>query len=147
MASGWVGELNHRRFPAVYVVSPFRSVANEFSALLRRTRTQWAPDVAKRTFDKWLKASVGTVHTFQGKEQETIVFLLGGANDGAIQLMVRSPNVLNVAVTRVQRRLYVVGDRTRWTKWELAAVMGNWVDTVPAGVFGTWHARQSSLHM
>ena len=144
MANGWVGELNHRRLPAVYVISPFKSVANEFSALLRMTRTQWAPDVAKRTFDKWLEASVGTVHTFQGKEQETIVFLLGGTNDGAIQLMARSPNVLNVAVTRAQRRLYVVGDRTRWTKWELAAVMGNRVDTVPAGIFGTW-LRQAEL--
>jgi hypothetical protein len=146
MANGWVGELKHKGLPAVYVISPFKSVANEFSALLRRTRTQWAPDVAKRTFDKWLKASVGTVHTFQGKEQETIVFLLGGANDGAIQWMAQSPNVLNVAVTRAQRRLYVVGDRTRWTKWELAAVMGNQVNTVPAAVFGTW-LRQAGLHV
>lgn len=108
MANGWVGELKHRRLPAVYVISPFKSVANEFSALLRRTRTQWAPDVAKRTFDKWLKASVGTVHTFQGKEQETIVFLLGGANDGAIQLMARSPNVLNVAVPSADSTLSAI---------------------------------------
>jgi superfamily I DNA and/or RNA helicase len=148
MANGWVDELKHKGLPAVYVISPFKSVANEFSALLRRTWTQWASDVAKRTFDKWLKASVGTVHTFQGKEQETIVFLLGGANDGAIQLMARSPNVINVAVTRAQRRLYVVGDRTRWTKWELAALMGNWVDTVPAGIFGTWLRRaEVSTHV
>jgi hypothetical protein len=51
-----------------------------------------------------------------------VLFLLGGVTDGAIQWAAQSPNVLNVGVTRGQRRLYIVGDRARWTQWELAAV-------------------------
>jgi hypothetical protein len=141
MANGWVGERKHRGLPTLYVISPFKSVTNEFKSLLRKTRTQWAPGVPKRAFDEWLRASVGTVHTFQGKEQETVVFMLGGAKDGAIQWAAGSPNVLNVAVTRGQRRLYVVGDRARWTQWELAAVMGNRLDAVPDC---TW-LRQAEL--
>ena len=62
----------------------------------------------------WGAASVGTVHAFQGRERETVILALGGANAGAIAWVAARPNVLNVAVTRAQRRLYVVGDRARW---------------------------------
>jgi superfamily I DNA and/or RNA helicase len=146
VANGWVNGLKYRGLPLLYVISPFKPVVNEFKALLRQTRTQWAPGIPKRAFDEWLKASVGTVHTFQGKEQETVVFLLGGANDGAIKIMAASPNVLNVGVTRAQRRLYVIGDRARWTKWELAAIMADpdRLRTVPAATFSTW-IRQAGL--
>ena len=114
-------------------------MADGFKAFLRKIQTQWAPGVPKRALDEWLKASVGTVHTFQGKEQETVVFLLGGASDGAIEIMAASPNVLNVGVTRAQRRLYVIGDRARWTKWELAAIVANpdRLRIVPAATFST----------
>jgi superfamily I DNA and/or RNA helicase len=141
MANGWVSQLKHRGLPLVYVISPFKSVAKEFRSLLGRTRTQWAPGVSRHAFEQWLKASVGTVHTFQGKEQETVVFLLGGTNDGAIQWAAQSPNVLNVAVTRAQCRLYVIGDRGRWTKWELAAVLANSIETVPAAGRESWLPR------
>jgi superfamily I DNA and/or RNA helicase len=51
---------------------------------------------------------------FPGKEGETVVLALGGTSDGAIEWACGTPNILNVAVTRAQRRLYVVGDRARW---------------------------------
>ena len=43
-----------------------------------------------------------------------MILVLGGASDGAIEWACGTPNILNVAVTRAQRRLYVVGDRERW---------------------------------
>ncbi|WP_322003802.1 AAA domain-containing protein [Paraburkholderia tropica] len=60
----------------------------------------------------------GTVHTFQGKEAEHVVFLLGGnpSSPGVISSFAGAkPNLVNVAVTRAKRRLYVVGDRRFWT--------------------------------
>ena len=59
---------------------------------------------------------IGTVHTYQGKEQEAIVLVLGGNvnAEGPLDWAARRPNLLNVALTRAKRRVYVVGNRERW---------------------------------
>jgi len=59
---------------------------------------------------------VGTVQTYQGKEQAAIVLVLGGNvnAEGPLDWAARRPNLLNVALTRAQRRVYVVGNRERW---------------------------------
>ncbi len=98
--------------PALFVVSPFRSVVDGVRKLLCDDLK--ARGHAPKIVGAWGTASVGTVHTFQGKEKETVILALGGASDGAIQWACGTPNILNVAVTRAQRRLYVVGDRARW---------------------------------
>lgn len=85
---------------AVYVIAPFRSVAN----------------AAWKAFSRLDRVSVGTIHTFQGKEADIVFLLLGGdpSKPGAIRWASSRPNLLNVAVTRAKRRLYVVGNRTVW---------------------------------
>lgn len=90
----------------VYVITPFRTVAQKMDALLR-----------SRYGDAG-KGMVGTVHTFQGKEAEHVIFLLGGnpRSPGVIATFAGAkPNLVNVAVTRAKRRLYVIGDRKYWT--------------------------------
>jgi hypothetical protein len=59
---------------------------------------------------------IGTVHTYQGKEQHAILLVLGGNvnAEGPLDWAARRPNLLNVALTRAQRRVYVVGNRERW---------------------------------
>lgn len=61
---------------------------------------------------------MGTVHTTQGKEADIVVMVLGTAASaaGSRQWASRSPNLLNVAVTRARRRLIVIGDRTTWSR-------------------------------
>jgi AAA domain len=106
----------HGRRPDVFVISPFRSVAararRQFRQRFRDPRTnRVAPAVAD-----WIEKGIGTIHTFQGKEAEAVVLLLGG-NPGrprALQWAGQAPNILNVAVTRAQQRLYVVGNRAAW---------------------------------
>jgi hypothetical protein len=106
---GFAGEDD---LPALFVISPFRSMADGLrKALCADLETRGH---APKAVDVWGTASVGTVHTFQGKEKETVILALGGSSDGAIEWACSTPNILNVAVTRAQRRLYVVGDRTRW---------------------------------
>jgi hypothetical protein len=116
MVRGWAEGARPDRLPDLYVISPFRTAANEFGSLLLARRGWWAPGVPWKTVNAWLRGCVGTVHTFQGKEAEAVVLLLGGKTRGGIGWAAGTPNVLNVAVTRAKRRLYVVGDWAAWMR-------------------------------
>jgi hypothetical protein len=113
--------------PRLFVISPFRSVADAIRKLLCQDLA--ACGLGERA-SAWGKTSVGTVHTFQGKEQETVILALGGTSDAAIRWASGSPNILNVAVTRAKRRLYVVGDHARWMA--ASALVGE-LDVLPLG--------------
>ena len=60
--------------------------------------------------------NIGTVHTVQGQESDVIVLVLGSAprNARAREWAAEKPNLLNVAASRAKRRLYVIGDRSKW---------------------------------
>ncbi len=102
--------------PDVFVITPFRLVAHEITRLLESR-----PDLMSRLGSdstKWLKDRVGTVHTFQGREADTVVLLLGAAakeQRGAREWAAGTPNILNVAVSRAKHNLYVVGSREAWS--------------------------------
>lgn len=85
----------------VMVIGPFRDVAREIG------RRAW----------RYPGLVAGTVHTAQGKQADVVVFVLGGAPDrlGALRWASSKPNLLNVAVSRAKRRLYVIGDRKVWS--------------------------------
>jgi superfamily I DNA and/or RNA helicase len=104
------------RRPDVFVISPFRSVALRARRLFRQRWRDPRTNRAAPIVNDWLDKGIGTIHTFQGKEAEAVVLLLGG-NPGrprALQWAGQAPNILNVAVTRAQLRLYVIGNRAAW---------------------------------
>jgi AAA domain len=88
-------------FSKVMAIAPFRDVAQQLSKRAPRFRG--------------LRA--GTIHTAQGKEADLVILVLGSdpTRDGARAWAASKPNLLNVAVSRARRRLYVVGDRDAWT--------------------------------
>jgi hypothetical protein len=109
--------------PPIYIISPFKRIK---TALLERLRSQQAwlgPDApagtkAPRTAElrAWCKERIGTVHTFQGKE-ESIVWMVLGCDTGmvgAAHWASSKPNLLNVAVTRAQHRCFLIGDTALW---------------------------------
>jgi hypothetical protein len=66
---------------------------------------------------------VGTVHTFQGKEADAVVDWGHGYVLGARRWAGHPPNLLNVAVTRAKRRIYVIGKRDAWKDAELSRIL------------------------
>ncbi|WP_433558348.1 DEAD/DEAH box helicase [Pseudonocardia xinjiangensis] len=73
--------------------------------------------VARGRFgEHFARDNIGTVHTMQGQEADVVVLVLGSApgSEGARRWAAEKPNLLNVAVSRAKRRLYVIGDLRRW---------------------------------
>jgi len=102
--------------PDIYVICPFRVPARRLRALLRGTSAV-LPSLTGKARQDWLERRVGTIHTFQGKEAEAVILMLGagrGARPGSRNWAGRTPNLLNVAATRAKRALYVVGNRADW---------------------------------
>lgn len=99
--------------PDVFFITPFRLVQARLRQRLRRA-------VESRTdlpAQQWVKDRVGTIHVVQGKEAEAVVLVLGAPSTqaaGARRWAGVRPNLLNVAVSRAKRRLYVVGHRESW---------------------------------
>jgi hypothetical protein len=78
-------------------------------------------DVARRLAERgrnYKGLTAGTIHTAQGKEADIVILVLGSdpAREGARAWAASKPNLLNVAVSRARRRLYVVGDREAWKR-------------------------------
>ncbi|MEJ7139376.1 AAA domain-containing protein [Amphibiibacter pelophylacis] len=108
--------------PPVYIISPFKRVKTALAEQLGR-REAWTsaaghgPQAPKITeLRDWCKERIGTVHTFQGKE-ESIVWLVLGCDQrtaGAARWASDKPNLLNVAVTRAKHRCFLIGDQDLW---------------------------------
>ncbi|WRU97851.1 AAA domain-containing protein (plasmid) [Priestia filamentosa] len=102
--------------PNAYIISPFSAVKDGIKNILKERLKNM--NISKDLLNDWLKDSVGTVHTFQGKEAD-IVYLVTGTDensDGAANWSCSKPNLINVAVTRAKEELYVIGDYNRFSK-------------------------------
>ena len=108
--------------PDVYIISPFKTVVDKIKEKLNQ-----AFFINKTTVDKneWINTHCGTVHTFQGKEANEVIFALGcdqrRESKGAIKWV--NENIVNVAVTRGKYRLYVLGDYEAWKESDVLSLV------------------------
>jgi hypothetical protein len=104
------------RLPELYVISPFKNVARRLREDMRKSFRGWRLAGDEWDLRRWLNRSVGTVHTFQGKESDFVILVLGAdrRSESAARWAAGKPNILNVAATRAKKGLYVVGDRELW---------------------------------
>jgi hypothetical protein len=109
--------LDLSRPTSLAVISPFKDVVRALSRRVEgEIRRLLPPDVSPEDAEKLASSvRVGTIHTFQGQERESVLLVLGGGKPAAREWASRTPNLINVAVTRAKDRLYVVGDFDAWS--------------------------------
>lgn len=99
--------------PNLYVITPFKRIKHHLQPLLIQTKLGKTLELKT-----WCADRVGTIHTFQGREARTVLLILGAdaQTTGAMRWASAKPNLLNVALTRAQDRIYVIGDHSLWSK-------------------------------
>ncbi len=88
----------------LYLITPFRDVRNALGDTLN-SRLKKRTDVP---------GMFGTVHTFQGKEADVVILVLGGTPGSISSFAAAKANLLNVALTRAKKRIYVIGAIADW---------------------------------
>ncbi|WP_330182174.1 AAA domain-containing protein [Nocardia sp. NBC_01503] len=89
----------------IRVISPFRDVVRGSKSV-----------AAEAIHADFARSNVGTVHTVQGQEADVVILVLGTGprQVGARRWAAEKPNLLNVAVSRAKRRIYVIGNHQSW---------------------------------
>lgn len=110
--------IDDQEYPNIFVISPFSEVVKSLRKELGDRLIQHKHFLDKKKLRKWVRESVGTVHTFQGKQANSVILCLGcdAKSKTAAQWAASKPNLLNVALTRAKYRFTVVGDRALWIK-------------------------------
>jgi len=103
----------------VRVISPYRVVAEKCRAIFLDAFRGTGHD----DLDQW----IGTVHKMQGREADAVILVLGGdpGKPGSRRFARETPNLLNVAVTRAKRRLYVIGNQETWGRERYFSTLKN----------------------
>lgn len=136
-----VCELVERAFekqknPDLFIISPFTSVVKGISAELRNFSDKNPRSAIGKTsiLGDWILSNIGTVHKFQGKEANEVIFVLGcdktQKNRYSVTGFVNS-NIVNVAATRGKYRLSIVGDLDVWTHNQYVKEAKAIIDTLP----------------
>ncbi len=115
LANDWHEAINDGQIePSSIVISPFSAVQQQIKFLVK-SQLSTKINVDRKIINRWINKSIGTVHTFQGKEAQKVYFVVGTDNtqDGAVNWSCEKPNLLNVAVTRAKKEFYVIGDLQR----------------------------------
>ena len=101
--------------PKLYIITPFKTVAEEMKKKLEHELNS-KYHFYKKDIKEWVVTHCGTIHTFQGKETDEVILLLGCSSEsnGAIRWAGQTPNILNVAVTRAKYRIVIIGDVRLW---------------------------------
>ena len=105
--------------PDLYIISPFRDVASRLRSEIKRAGVLARLGLSSASAGQWLTSRIGTVHTFQGKEADTVLLVLGASADASNGSRIwagATPNILNVAATRAKRAFYVIGRHDAWSK-------------------------------
>lgn len=104
-------------FPNLYIITPFTTVEQALKNAIRPIIKKRYPKMDFQEINIWLKENCGTIHTFQGKEANEVLLVLGCDSQSrkkAADWLGKKPNIINVAVSRAKYRLGIIGDYELW---------------------------------
>lgn len=102
--------------PDLFIITPFRIVANELRNCLRKEKTLFTK--LNIDLNQWLTDRIGTIHTVQGREADSVILVLGAPENkqnGARHWAAGTPNIINVAASRAKQNFYVIGCYASWS--------------------------------
>ena len=117
----------------IFIITPFRTVAESMRKFVIGYFSVKGYD--KEMLTKWTKNCVGTVHTFQGKDANEVLFVLGCSDKsvGAMNWVVKKANILNVACTRAKYRIAFIGNLNDWkNRRYFREFIPKFIDTIDA---------------
>lgn len=93
------------RDASIFIITPFKRVQHAIEGVLRK-------------LDLENRIACGTIHSFQGREADIVLIVLGSA-PGEAGRPTRDwassrPNILNVALTRARSRVHILGSVNDW---------------------------------
>lgn len=119
---------NKNSKPNLFIITPFTTVKDGLIDYINKYCEETKETKIKPNI---IKDNIGTVHSFQGKEANEVIFVLGCDTSkdayGAIRWVNR--NVVNVAVSRAKYALYIIGDYKAWQENEYIIYAKNILDT------------------
>ena len=117
----------------IFIITPFRTVAESMRKFVIGYFSVKGYD--KEMLTKWTRNCVGTVHTFQGKDANEVLFVLGCSDKsvGAMNWVVKKANILNVACTRAKYRIAFIGNLNDWkNRRYFREFIPKFIDTIDA---------------
>ena len=104
---------------SLYIISPFTTVVKGIRDAIRTFAVENSTSalVEYKELNVWLKDNIGTVHRFQGREANEVIFVLGcdkSIKKGYAVTGFVNSNIVNVAATRAKYRFYIIGDQEVW---------------------------------
>lgn len=126
--------------PDLFIISPFHTVVEGMKHLITVSAVEQYPFLKQyhHIVENWLiddvNPHIGTVHTFQGREANEVIFLLGCDEASRRSANWVSKNIVNVAASRAKYRIYVIGDEKVWCTCKPIMEMKNHLDAFTSQV-------------
>ncbi|MGN7619655.1 DEAD/DEAH box helicase [Rickettsia amblyommatis] len=101
----------------IYIITMYK---DDSESIRRKLNEIYDDSRYEKTMQAFRYKNIGTIHAFQGKENDMVIILLGvqhPLDKGARNIMTKKPNVLNVGISRAKNNLYIIGSLVEiWLK-------------------------------